>query len=300
MKNKIPNALLVWKQFEDVLAPRLGLSTADRAVYSYLLRHSRLEGKRRFRFKMPWMARSMGVCKETGRCTVRRLANLGALHLIDRSSEGHLVEVRLPSEIRAFRPYLHKGGKLARQAARQAAADLEKLDFFQDASLRRAIYARERRLCFYCLRRTSAGRRCLDHVVPRAKSGLNCYRNLVCCCMECNSLKGERSAADHLSRLYREDRLTDAQLAGRFRALNDLGRKTPPAAPHVVPWPHRGLWDRDGFCREARHLALERKGIIQQFTRSRLWVFRTPSTGYLLSCFAVSPAYRQRRTKGAC
>ena len=144
------------------------------------------------------------------------------MRLIERSKEGHLVEVRLPSEIRAFRPYLRKGGKLARPAARQAAADLDKLDFFKDPSLRRAIYARERRLCFFCLRRTSDGRRCLDHVVPRAKSGLNSYRNLVCCCMECNSLKGERSAADHLSRLYREGRLTDVQLANRFRALNDL------------------------------------------------------------------------------
>jgi len=27
-------------QFEDVLAPRLGLTVKERAVYSYLLRHS--------------------------------------------------------------------------------------------------------------------------------------------------------------------------------------------------------------------------------------------------------------------
>ena len=76
MKTKLPNALRVWKQFEDVLAPRLGLSTADRAVYSYLLRHSRLEGKRRFRFSMRWMASGMGVSRETGRDAVRRLHNL--------------------------------------------------------------------------------------------------------------------------------------------------------------------------------------------------------------------------------
>lgn len=218
MKTKIPNALLVWKQFEDVLAPRLGLSTADRAVYSYLLRHSRLEGKVRLRFSMRWLASGMGVSRETGRDAVRRLGNLGALRLIERSKEGHLVEVHLPSEIRAFRPYLRKGGN----PAQQAAVNLEKLDFFKGASRRQAIHARERGLCFYCLRRTSAGQRCLDHVVPRAKCGLNSYQNLVCCCMECNTLKGERSAADHLSRLYREGRLTDAQLAGRFRALDDL------------------------------------------------------------------------------
>ena len=218
MKSKIPNALRVWKQFEDVLAPRLGLSTADRAVYSHLLRHSRLEGKLRFRFSMRWMASGMGVSRETGRDAVRRLANLGALRLIERSKEGHLVEVHLPSEIRAFRPYLRKTGNLARQAA----ANLDKLDFFKSASRRQVIHARERGLCFYCLRRTSARERCIDHVVPRAKNGRNSYRNLVLACMECNTLKGERSAADHLGQLYREGRLTDAQLTGRFRALDDL------------------------------------------------------------------------------
>lgn len=236
MKTKIPNALIVWKQFEDVLAPRLGLSTADRAVYSHLLRHSRLEGKLRFRFSMRWMASGMGVSRETGRDAVRRLANLGALRLIERSKEGHLVEVHLPGEIRAFRPYLRKAGNLARQAA----ANLEKLDFFKSASRRQVIHARERGLCFYCLRRTSARERCLDHVVPRAKSGLNFYRNLVGCCMECNTLKGERSAADHLSQLYREGRLTDAQFTGRFRALDDLaaGKLRPqlPAPSSSVVW----------------------------------------------------------------
>jgi len=42
MKNKKPNAEHIWKQFEDLLVPRLRLSVIDRAVYSHLLRHSRL------------------------------------------------------------------------------------------------------------------------------------------------------------------------------------------------------------------------------------------------------------------
>lgn len=142
--------------------------------------------------------------------------------MIEQGKEGHLVEVPLPSEIRAFRPYLHKTGSLAQQAA----ANLEKLDFFKSASRRQVIHARERGVCFYCLRRE----RCIDHVVPRAKSGRNSYRNLVLACMECNTLKGERSAADHLSQLYREGRLTDAQLTSRFRTLDDLaaGKLRPP------------------------------------------------------------------------
>ena len=52
MKNKTLNVEQIWKQFEDSLAPRLGFSVVDRAVYSHLLRHSRLEGKGRLRFSM--------------------------------------------------------------------------------------------------------------------------------------------------------------------------------------------------------------------------------------------------------
>jgi HNH endonuclease len=238
MKTKIPNALIVWKQFEDVLAPRLGLSTADRAVYCHLVRHSRLEGKVRIRFSMDWMARGMGFCRETGRDALRRLGNLGILRLIERGKAGHLVEVRLPDEIRAIRSHLRKAGNAAPQPA---AVNLEKLDFFKNPALRQAIHARERGVCFYCLRRTSARKLCLDHVVPRAKQGRNTYRNLVSCCMECNTGKCERSAADHLSKLYREGRLTDAQLTSRFRAVDALasGKLRPTLPAKSCPAPDR-------------------------------------------------------------
>ncbi len=59
MKNKKPNAELVWKQLEDLLAPRLRLLVIDRAVYSHLLRHSRLEGKLRLRFSILWLGRNI-------------------------------------------------------------------------------------------------------------------------------------------------------------------------------------------------------------------------------------------------
>src|ERR1041385_5024768 len=44
--NSKPDAEVAWKQFEDHLIPTLRLSAIDRAVYSHLFRHSRLEGKR--------------------------------------------------------------------------------------------------------------------------------------------------------------------------------------------------------------------------------------------------------------
>src|SRR6266849_8861099 len=85
MKTKKPNAELVWKQFEDHLVPQLRLSTTDRAVYSYLVRHSRLEGKLRLRFSMAWLARGARVCDGAARPAVRRLLDHGALRLVERT-----------------------------------------------------------------------------------------------------------------------------------------------------------------------------------------------------------------------
>ena len=65
--------------------------------------------------------------------------------------------------------------------------------------------------------------------MPRAQLGRNCYRNLVSSCLECNSRKGEKAAEDFLRWLYRERRLTAAELTGRVRALKALagGRLRP-------------------------------------------------------------------------
>jgi 5-methylcytosine-specific restriction endonuclease McrA len=216
MKNKTINARLVWKQFEDELVPRLKLSVIDRAVYSHLFRHSRLEGKLRIRFALSWLAPGIRLCAASARQSVRYLIDQGALRLVERTTTGHVVEVRLPQEIR-----------LPRSAAIETAngtqpANLEDADFLQNKALSQAIHARERGRCFYCLRRTNPRTQCLDHVVPRAHSGRNSYRNLVSCCQDCNARKGERSASDFLCGLYRERRLTAAQLAARLRALEAL------------------------------------------------------------------------------
>jgi hypothetical protein len=104
MKPKKLNVKHLWKQFEDVLFPRLRLSITDRAVYSHLIRHTRLEGKLQLRFSIPWLARGIGLSTGPVREAVRRLVVLGALRLIHRSKAGHVIEVRLPDEIRAARP----------------------------------------------------------------------------------------------------------------------------------------------------------------------------------------------------
>jgi 5-methylcytosine-specific restriction endonuclease McrA len=209
MKNIKPNAELVWKQFEDVLVPRLRLSVTERAIYSHLLRHSHLEGRRRMRFSITWLARGVLLTDGPVRDSLRRLFTRGVLRLVQRSRAGHSIEVRLPEEIRAARGVL-------RPVTNEAA------DVLESRALRQAIHARERGHCFYCLRRITRLVRCLDHVVPLARRGDTSYRNLVSSCMECNSQKRDRRAADFLRWLYRERRLTSVELSGRLRALDDL------------------------------------------------------------------------------
>src|SRR5437899_2426356 len=219
MPNKTLNAKLLWMQFEDVLAPRLGLTVKERAVYSYLLRHSLVVGKLRLQFAVMSLARTLGLSIGPARQAVRRLDELGALRVLERSKTGHLVEMRLPEKIRAIRP----GKNSAFQPAEERpAATLETTDFLKTWALRKAIHDRERGACFYCLRRTPANVHCLDHVVPRVRLGRNSYRNLVSCCLECNTRKGDRPVPDFLRTLYRQGRLTPAELDGRLRVLKDL------------------------------------------------------------------------------
>ena len=145
--------------------------------------------------------------------------------------------------------------------------------------LRRAIHARERGRCFYCLRRVASRLECLDHVVPRARVGCNSYRNLVSACMECNAQKGERPAEEYLRWLFREHRLGAAELRGRFEALEMLaaGKLRPAVASEE---------GGGSALVEARFLDLGTKGItqalrqrdLQEITRSAAALL--PSSGF--------------------
>lgn len=236
-----PNAEQVWKDFEDYLAPRLRLSTTDRVVYSHLLRHSRLEGKVRLKFSILWLARGTDMSRTSVRDAVRRLMRHGVLRLAERGRAGHVVEVRLPSEVRGGRPR-----RLPRRLRSDTRAlNFDDLNFLRSPELRRAIHARERGCCFYCLGRLTRATRCLDHVVPLAAFGDNTWRNLVSCCQGCNSKKNDLPAADFLRRLHRERHLNDAELAERFRALDTLAAGK--LRPHVPP-----EWTMRAKARKAR------------------------------------------------
>lgn len=209
------NAESTWKQFEDHLVPRLRLSVIERAVYSHLVRHSRLEGKREVRFSIRELARRVRISGVPVRDAVRRLIAYGVLRLAERTNAGHVVEVRLPQEISAVRAAdLGPGASPSRHHFR-----IEQTNFLKSRELRRAIHAREGGVCFYCMRRFRPEVMCLDHSIPQVRSGRNSYRNLVSGCTRCNAQKGPRSASDFLCKLYRERRLTASELRSRLRGL---------------------------------------------------------------------------------
>ncbi len=211
MPNKILNAKLLWMQFEDILAPRLGLTVWDRAVYSYLLRHSLVVGKLRLHFAVLSVARDLGLSNGPVRQAVRRLDELGALRLLERSKTGHLVEMRLPGQIRAVRPA--KGDIFARHSPARRGGSLATRHFLNGAS--------------------QAAEEPPASALEATRFGRNSYRNLVSCCIECNTRKGDRPVPDFLRTLYRQGRLTPAELDGRLRALKDLaaGKLRPLPAP---------------------------------------------------------------------
>jgi hypothetical protein len=232
VKNKNINAALVWKQMEDLLAPQLNFSLADRVIYSYLFRHSRLEGKHQLQFSISWLARGVGLSSKFTRDTVRRLIARGVLHLVECNCRSqHVVRLRLPLEVKGVCGEKIAGHRPGGPApAPRVVNNIEEADFLEKQVLRQAIHEREGGRCFYCSRRITHHRRCLDHVVPLAELGRNSYRNLVSSCLECNSQKGGRPAEEFLRGLYRERRLSADDLSGRLRALDDLaaGKLIPP------------------------------------------------------------------------
>ena len=227
-----PDAAHLWKQLEDILVPRLRLTVIERAVYSHLVRHSRLEGRHRLRFSIAWLARGTRLSATPARFAVRRLAEKGILRIVERSKAGHVVEVLLPAEVRLG----------PRVPLDPSATNIETADFFLSRELRQAIYLRDGGRCFYCLRALPRRLQTLDHVVPRAVHGRNGYRNLVSCCVECNSEKGERLGEDFLRHLFRHGRLSTTELSNRLRALHAVtrGRRKPVLAPPPNPLPRKG------------------------------------------------------------
>ena len=132
----------------------------------------------------------------------------------------------------------------------------------ENKETREAIHAREQGFCFYCLRRLEEEAKTLDHVVPLVKGGSNSYRNLVSCWADCNSYKGEKPAGDFLRCLYRDGRLTAAELTERLRKLEAVAEgKLRPALEGTA---------RPGADREQAKVSLEpRDPLAKEFSAAQ-------------------------------
>ena len=200
----------VLKEFEDYLAPVLGLKPGERAVYMHALRHSRLEDRRGVVFALPDLARGVGLKPSATRLHLYSLARKGCV-VVNCPRKKYVIEVRLPEEVvRELSP--RNWARLMRTTVRAS----------KNPELREAILERERGRCFYCLERLTRSTLWFDHVVPIARGGWPSEDNVVACCERCNRWKGTRTAESLLRRLCQAGILTRAQVNGRKWALRRI------------------------------------------------------------------------------
>ena len=210
---KTYNIRRLYRTVEDRLFPALQLGSHERAIYYHLLRHTRLEGRRRVRFSKAELARATGLCPTTVRHYVGSLARTPCVKVLERGENGLLLEVLVPEEMvelkAAERAPLSEEHGRARRAR----------NHFRDDRVREKIFLRERGRCFYCLRRLRPGAWALDHVVPLAAGGDNSPQNAVASCHECNCAKGESPAPIFLRSLFRNGALSRTELRSQLAVL---------------------------------------------------------------------------------
>src|SRR5260370_28003092 len=98
------------------------------------------------------LARTLGLSIGPARQAVRRLDELGALRVLERSKTGHLVAMRLPEKIRAVRmgrngASMTVGVGTTGAAGEPPAATLETTDFLETWALRKTIHDRDHAAC---------------------------------------------------------------------------------------------------------------------------------------------------------
>ncbi|MGH9815942.1 MAG: HNH endonuclease, partial [Candidatus Acidiferrales bacterium] len=161
MPLKPPDAAQLWREVEEHLAPTFSLWSSDRVVIFYLLRASRLAGRRVILMPARTLARATLLSRSTIRTALRRLGARDIIRVLKRDYSGLQIEVKLPSEI----PGCISDSRMP------DGRSLDTLDFWSSRVRRSAIYRRDGHRCFYCLRRLRTEARVIDHVIPRATAG---------------------------------------------------------------------------------------------------------------------------------
>jgi hypothetical protein len=206
------------ENFQDYLAPKL--DTYEQAIYLYIFRHSRLQGKTEITigFKSARLRMALGVgangtpiADNTCYQKLRSLEAKGCLRIVGTERAGTKIQLLLPAEI--------QGLITPEQVA--SALKLEEMDFFIVPQNRLAILRRENYKCFYCLCALNTSNYVIEHVRSRPE-GNNSYQNLVAACVNCNNRKGQRLVDEFLRCLYREGFLSPKELESRLSALEFL------------------------------------------------------------------------------
>ncbi len=89
---------------------------------------------------------------------------------------------------------------------------LLKFDRVKRATLRlsrKNIYLRDNFTCQYTGKKLPTSELNLDHVVPASRGGRTCWENLVCCSVEINARKGNRTPGEAGLKLIRRPRKPD-------------------------------------------------------------------------------------------
>jgi len=201
----------VMQQCEDYLFPKLQMTIRERSLYYHFFRHTHLAGRDQHLFAIYPLAAELQIAHSSVRNSIREMARKGCIG-IERSRQGHIISVVLPSEIEGVLP----GEEIVKDV------DIEKLDFYSDRRFVAALLQREGGKCFYCYRVVSSDNCELDHLVPRAVDEDNSYRNIVVSCHDCNSVKAGKPAEDFLRSLYRGGVISQGELQERVEALGLL------------------------------------------------------------------------------
>jgi len=197
---------------EDLLFPQLKLDTWERTLYMHLLRHTRLKGSSSALFAVAPLSKALPVSDIKVREVIRSLHAKGCINIEDRSRQGHLIHVFLPTEL----------SSLSKAIPRLEPIDIELLDFFNDPRCAVAILERESYCCFYCFRALTLQTCELDHLIPQADRLDNSYRNIVASCHQCNKAKGAAEVAGFIRGRYRAGLLSEQELQDRLGALAEV------------------------------------------------------------------------------
>ena len=140
-------------------------------------------------------------------CTVRRAVSLlcsGHAQVVDEqegnfATYGFLDWCEVP--VTNADPVVHSVSLSIRCPAIIVLTVFDRLPMKEVRFSRAHVFARDHHMCQYCHQRHDRKNLTIDHVVPRHHGGKTVWTNVVCCCVDCNRVKGNRTPEEASMRL---------------------------------------------------------------------------------------------------